>query len=228
MSHGWETIRADVLRRIQTREWGPGATIPTEQALAQEFGCARATVSRALQDLAATGVLERRRKAGTRVAQSPVRRATLDIPLIRQEVEGRGQSYSYRLQRDAVETPPIPVSLHLRLSPEAPLRRLICLHFADGQPFLYEDRWLNPDVLGAQRPNFSVESANAWLVANVPYASGDISFSAAGAGVAEAAAFAVPLGTPLFVVDRTTWTAQAAITRVRLAYAPGYRMHTTL
>ena len=25
-----------------------------------------------------------------------------------------------------------------------------------------------------------------------------------------------------------TWTAQAAITRVRLAYAPGYRMHTTL
>ena len=228
MTHGWETIRADVLRRIQAREWGPGAMIPTEEALAQEFGCARATVSRALRDLAATGVLERRRKAGTRVAQSPVRRATLDIPLIRREVEGRGQSYSYRLQRDAVETPPLPVSLHLRLSPEAPLRRLICLHFADGQPFLYEDRWLNPDALGAQRPDFSVESANAWLVANVPYASGDITFSAAGAGAAEAAAFAVPVGTPLFVVDRTTWTAQAAITRVRLAYAPGYRMHTTL
>ena len=228
MTHGWETIRADVLRRIQAREWGPGATIPTEQALAQEFGCARATVSRALQDLAAIGVLERRRKSGTRVAQTPVRRATLDIPLIRQEVEGRGQSYAYRLQRDAVETPPIPVSLHLRLSPEALLRRVICLHFADGQPFLYEDRWLNPDVLGAQCPDFSVQSANAWLVANVPYASGDISFSAAGAGAAEAAAFAVPLGTPLFVVDRTTWTAQAAITRVRLAYAPGYRMHTTL
>ena len=49
-----------------------------------------------------------------------------------------------------------------------------------------------------------------------------------GAGAADAAAFAVPVGTPLFVVDRTTWTAQAAITRVRLAYAPGYRMHTTL
>ena len=228
MSHGWETIRADVLRRIQAREWGPGATIPTEQALAQEFGCARATVSRALQDLAATGVLERRRKAGTRVALAPVRRATLDIPLIRQEVEGRGQSYSYRLLRDAVEVPPLPVSLQLRLPPDAPLRRLICLHFADGQPFLYEERWLNPAVIGAQQPDFAVQSANAWLVANVPYASGEITLGAAAATAADAAAFSVPVGTPLFVVDRMTWTAQAAITRVRLAYAPGYRIHTTL
>jgi GntR family histidine utilization transcriptional repressor len=228
VSHGWETIRADVLRRIQAREWGPGATIPTEQALAQEFGCARATVSRALQDLAATGVLERRRKAGTRVALAPVRRATLDIPLIRQEVEGRGQSYSYRLLRDAVEVPPLPVSLQLRLPPDAPLRRLICLHFADGQPFLYEERWLNPAVIGAQQPDFAVQSANAWLVANVPYASGEITLGAAAATAADAAAFSVPVGTPLFVVDRMTWTAQAAITRVRLAYAPGYRIHTTL
>ena len=172
--------------------------------------------------------MERRRKAGTRVALAPVRRATLDIPLIRQEVEGRGQSYSYRLLRDAVEVPPLPVSLHLRLQPDALLRRVICLHFADGQPFLYEERWLNPAVLGAQRPDFSMQSANEWLVANIPYASGDISFSAAGAGAADAAAFAVTVGTPLFVVDRTTWTAQTAITRVRLAYAPGYRMHTTL
>ena len=132
------------------------------------------------------------------------------------------------LRTVAVEMPPLPVSLHLRLPPEVPLRRLICLHFADGQPFLYEERWLNPDVLGAQRPDFSVQSANAWLVANVPYASGDITFCAAAATAADAAAFAVPVGTPLFVVDRTTWTAHAAITRVRLAYAPGYRMHTTL
>ncbi len=228
MSCGWETIRADVLRRIQAREWGPGAMIPSEEVLSREFGCARATVGRALRELAATGVLERRRKAGTRVALTPVRRATLDIPLIRQEVEGRGQSYSYRLLRDTVEVPPIPVSLHLRLPPDAPLRRLVCLHFADGQPFLYEDRWLNPAMTLGLRPDFAVQSANAWLVANIPYASGDITFSAAAATAADAAALSVPVGTPLFVVDRTTWTAQAAITRVRLAYAPGYRMHTTL
>ena len=45
--------------------------IPGEEALAREFGCARATVNRALRDLAEAGVLERRRKAGTRVALQP-------------------------------------------------------------------------------------------------------------------------------------------------------------
>ena len=49
---GWEAIRAEVLRRIRTRDWAPGGLIPSEEALAQEFGCARATVNRALQELA--------------------------------------------------------------------------------------------------------------------------------------------------------------------------------
>jgi GntR family histidine utilization transcriptional repressor len=91
-SKGWEDIRAEVLRRIRAREWHPGAQIPTEEDLAAEFGVARATVNRALRELATAGVLERRRKAGTRVAALPVRKATLDIPVIRQEIEARGQA----------------------------------------------------------------------------------------------------------------------------------------
>jgi len=225
---GWEAIQANVLQRIRTREWGPGALIPTEEALAREFGCARATVSRALREVAAAGLLERRRKAGTRVALQPVRRATLEIPVIRQEVEGRGQTYAYRLLADAMEQPPLPVLLRLRLSAGAVLRHLICLHSSDGQPFIHEDRWLNPAVLGGQQPDFVAQSANEWLVANMPYAAGDIAFSAAGAGVDEAAGFGIAPGTPLFFVERTTWTADTAITFVRQAYAPGYRLHTTL
>jgi GntR family histidine utilization transcriptional repressor len=210
------------------REWGPGALIPAEAALAREFGCARATVSRALRELAAAGLLERRRKAGTRVALRPVRRATLEIPVIRQEVERRGQTYAYRLLADRPEPPPLPVALRLRLPAGAVLRHLTCLHSADGQSFVYEDRWLNPAVLTGQKPDFAAQSANEWLVANMPYAAGDIAFSAAGAGAADAAAFGIATGTPLFVVERTTWTADAPITCVRLAYAPGHRLHMTL
>ncbi len=91
MLQSWEAIRAEVLNRIRTRVWPPGALIPSEEALAEEFGCARATVNRALRELADAGVLERKRKAGTRVAALPVRKATLDIPVIRQEIAARGQ-----------------------------------------------------------------------------------------------------------------------------------------
>ncbi len=223
---GWEAIRAEVLRRIRARDWAPGAVIPGEEALAAEFGCARATVNRALRDLAEAGVLERRRKAGTRVALNPVRRATLEIPVIRQEIEGRGLRYAYSPDRGRTEVAPVAVASAMGLPPGARMRRLVALHFADRRPFLYEQRWLNPAVLGGAAPDFAVVSANEWLVANIPYSSGDITFSAAGASEEEAVVFGVPEGAALFIVERTTWTAEAPITSVRLAHAPGYRLHT--
>ena len=55
----WQAIRADVLGRIRSGEWPPGSLIPTEQMLSIEMGCARATVNRALRELADSGIIQR-------------------------------------------------------------------------------------------------------------------------------------------------------------------------
>ncbi len=225
---GWEAIRDEVAARIRARLWAPGDTIPGEEALAGEFGVARATVNRALRELAATGVIERRRKAGTRVALLPSRRATLEIAVIRLEVEGRGQVYSHQVLADRSEAAPPPVAARLGLPPGALLRRLRTLHLADGRPWAYEDRWLNPAALGEERPDFTNVSANEWLVSHVPYATGDIAFSAESAGAEEAAALGIAEGAALFVTDRATWTEDMPITAVRLFHIPGYRMRSGL
>lgn len=225
---GWEEIRAEVLRRIERRDWPPGATIPTEAQLAEEFGCARSTVNRALGELARAGVLERRRKAGTRVATHPVRKATLDIPVIRLEVEGRGQAYDFRVLSRRVEPPPPGVAARLGL-PEGPLLlHVVTLHFADGRPFLHEDRWLNPKALPEPLPEGPGLSVNEWLVRHVAYTVGEISFSAANAGAEEARLLEVPEGAALFIIDRETWLGEVPVTSVRLAYAPGYRLQTVV
>lgn len=226
MPQGWEEIRSEVLRRIRVRAWPPGDLIPTEEALALEFGCARATVNRALRELAGAGVLERRRKAGTRVAMWPVRKATLDIAVIRQEIEARGQRHSFQLLEQTTGAPPVPVASRLGLPPGARLIYLETLHLADGQPFVFETRWLNPAVLPTPLPDFSQLSANEWLVTHISYATGDIAFSAAAASLREATVMGVVAGTALFITERTTWTPDAPITLVRLAHAPGYRVQT--
>jgi GntR family histidine utilization transcriptional repressor len=228
MMYGWEAIRSEVLRRIHVREWLPGSFIPTEEDLAVEFGVARATVNRALRELAQAGVLERKRRAGTRVAVLPVRKATLDIPVIRQEIEARGQTHSFHLL--VSQTRPIPKSVGVRLgvAQGTPLLWLETLHLADGQPFVFETRWLNPDILPKSPPDFAKISVNEWLVAHISYALGDISFSAEGASAQEADVMGVPEGTAIFITERCTWSAQAAITMVRLAHAPGYRVQTTV
>ena len=98
-TRSWQAVQEEVLRRIHSREWKPGEIIPNEEDLSQEFGCARATVNRALRGLAEAGLLDRKRKAGTRVALHPVRKATLNIPVIRNEIEQKGHTYGYSLLR---------------------------------------------------------------------------------------------------------------------------------
>ena len=224
----WEDIRAEVLRRIRMRLWLPGAAIPTEEALALEFGCARATVSRALRELAGAGVVERRRKSGTRVALHPVRKATLDIAVTRLEVEGRGQVYGYHLTASATAAVPMAVASKLGLPQGADWLHLRSLHLADGVPFLFEDRWLNPQILPDPAPDLARISANDWLVSNISYARGDIAFSAANARDDETEMLGVAVGAALFITERGTWGEAAPITWVRLAYAPGYRLHTSV
>lgn len=228
MLQSWDAIRAEVLNRIRTRVWPPGSLIPSEEALAVEFGCARATVNRALRELATAGVVERKRKAGTRVASLPVRKATLDIPVIRQEIAAQGKTYSFRLMEQTLDTPPPAVASRLSLPAGTQLLHLQTLHLAGGQPQIYEDRWLNPTVLPTTAPDFTTISVNEWLVANVGYTTGDIAFSAEAATPAEAAALNLQPGAALFITERGTWSLDAPITWVRLSHAPGYRLQTLL
>ncbi len=224
---GWEEIRAEVLRRIRARDWPPGALIPGEEALAEEFGVARATVNRALTALAEAGVIERKKRAGTRVAELPVRRARLEIPVIRLDVLGRGLAYGFKLLADRVEPAPVPIAARLGLPEGQPMRYLETLHLAGGRPFLLETRWLNPAVLPDPPPDFAAVSANEWLVTHVSLVSGDIAFTAEPATPREAEVMGLAPGTALLIAERTTQGVAGPVTFVRLAHAPGHRVAMT-
>ena len=227
--NSWQSVQEEVLRRINAREWKPGDFIPNEAELSVEFGCARATVNRALRGLAESGLLDRRRKAGTRVALHPVRKATLNIPVIRYEIEGKGQSYRHTVLTQLRAVPPPGIRARMRTEPGIKLMHLVTLHLANGKPYVFGDRWINPAAApGIETADLSARSANEWLVANIPFEGGDFSFSAMTAGPREAEILACKEGEGLFVIDRSTWNKAQVITSVRLTFAPGYRMHTEI
>jgi GntR family histidine utilization transcriptional repressor len=225
----WQDVHDEVLRRIHDRVWLPGDPIPNEQQLAEEFGCARTTVNRALRELAASGRLERRRRAGTRVARNPARRATFDIPVTRIEIESRGARYGYRLVSASEADAPAGMAGRLDLAAGTRMLHVKALHLADGRPHAFEDRWINLAAVPAIREvDLARVSANEWLVNNAALTRGDVTFSAEAAAAEPAAILDVAPGAPLFVVERTTWTHAAPITVVKLHHAPGYRMHTVI
>lgn len=226
---GFAALKDEVRRRVSSREWPPGSFIPNETDLALEFGCSRTTVSRALRELAEIGLLERRRKAGTRVALTPVRKATLSITIIRQEIERSGKEYGYLLLDRQQTEPPVLLQKLWRLDAGVKILNVKSLHLGNARPFALEDRWINtialPSALGA---DFEINNSNEWLIKNAPFSHGEISFTSKSSTATESNYLDVADGSSLFVVDRSTWMNDSPITSVRVFYHPGYYMKTTI
>ena len=227
--NSWQEIQGEVLRRVQSGIWKPGTLIPAENELAQEFACSRATVSRALNALSSNGLLERKRKGGTRVNLNPVRKATLPIPVIREEVEGKGSSYRSLVLEQETRKPSPAIRALMTLEADNDVIHIKSLHMADNQPYAFEDRWVNLEVV----PDFSKAdltkiSANEWLLQNSGFSSGDVAFFALNAGQQEAENLGCREGEALFVLERLTQVNDQSITFVRLYYRPGHRISTSL
>lgn len=223
---GWQSVHDEALRRIQQRIWLPGSLIPTEQDIADELGCARATVNRALRELASAGLLDRRRKAGTRVAETPTRRAHLRVPLVRDEITALGATASYTLLLQETVPMPAPQRKALKLSKTTVTLHIQGLHLSNARPFALEDRWINlaavPEINNA---DLTAISANEWLLRHAPFAHGTLEYSAAPADSFAAGHLGCVPGTALMLLERTTHSPVQPITWVRLTYAPGYRLH---
>jgi len=227
--NSFRVIRDEMARRIAERLWLPGALIPGEEVLAREFGAARATVNRALQELARAGLVERRRRAGTRVALHPVREARFVIPLVRQEIEARGAVYQYRLLSREEVTPPEIVHARLDLDGGVRFLHVRCLHLADRSAYQFEDRWISLDAVPTAREvDFAVISPNEWLVQHAPFSEAEFTFFAAAASAEEARLLQLSEGAPVFVGERITWLREKPITLVRMVHPSSHRMITRL
>ena len=136
-------IRESLQERIQAGEWALGDRIPDEIDLAAEYGCARTTVNRALRALADDGLVVRKRKGGTRVNPFPVRKATLDIPVLREQIEATGGAYRHQIIEQKMKTPPSSVRTRLKLTTGEKALYMETMHLADERPFAFEVRWVN-------------------------------------------------------------------------------------
>ncbi|OED44752.1 hypothetical protein AB833_00795 [Chromatiales bacterium (ex Bugula neritina AB1)] len=228
--NSWLDVQTEVLRRLHNRVWKPGELLPAETDLAIEFGCARSTVNRALQAIAEEGLLERKRRGGTRVVVHPQRKATFTIPVIRLQIEQLQRDYGYRLISRRVQRPPLKLRECMKVPAGQNLLHIKALHTADQMPFVLEDRWINTQVVPEiATVDLKSNSANEWLVENVPFSGGDYSLSASMASDTEAAALSCEPGASLFTVERRTHTEYlSVITAVRLLYIPGYKMRIDL
>ena len=223
----YHDIKAEVLNRIRKSIWPPGASLPGEIELAEEFGCARATVNRAMRELVDEGILERRRKAGTKVKSSPTRKAQFSIPLIREEITDTGAQYRYALVDRKIISAPGWLRAQIEVTKDSRILHLRCMHFGSNLPYQFEDRWINlAAVPDAEDFDFEDTGPNDWLVREVPFTEGELVFSATNATSEIADFLNLSHGDAVFTIDRTTWLNKECVTYARLYFSRGYKMTT--
>lgn len=227
-SSPYRRIKESLLGRIRAGEWRPGDTIPGEETLAVDYGCARATVHRALRELAEAGLVERRPRLGTRIAVPPTRVLAFEVPRIDDEVRRAGASYGYRLLGRRMRSADLAARERLELPSGARALHVTCLHSANASPYQYERRWINlAAVPAAREASFSEQAPGLWLLENVPWTDVEHVLSACNADAEVATLLDIEAGDALFSVERRTWLDRTVVTWATFLY-PGqhFRMRT--
>ena len=207
-----ERIGADIEARIASGEWQPGYRIPFEHELVSEYGCARATVGKALTGLVRSGLIERRRKAGTFVAYPHVHSAVLDIPDIGKAIATRTGGYHFTLLSSQIGTDD---GKSGDFTSGTQLRHIKGIHYGADGPFAFEDRLISlTAVPSARDADFTTGSPSAWLLESVPWTQARHKISAVAASPEIAAHLALPRGAPCLLVERWTWRTGAPVTYV--------------
>ena len=216
-------IKQAVLEQIRSGVWRPGDPVPGDAEVARRFGCARMTAHRALRELADEGVIERRRRAGSRVALRTTRSLLVDVPRIDLEIEATGAEYGYRLLARSPGRTTHSARARLRLGPDGRTLWLLCLHLADQRPYQLEERWIDLAAApAAEHESFRDIGPNRWLLEHVPFVGAEHLIRAEAASRRAARHLEVEPGAPLLVLERRTFREQRVVTWVRLAH-PGAR-----
>lgn len=209
-----ERIRADIEGAILDGSLRPGDRIPREADLMEQYGCARMTVNKALSALAGAGMLDRRKRAGSFVAQPRTQSMVLDVPDLAAEIVARGQAYRWQLKAQTIL--PGTSALAEPLDTQGKVLRVEGVHFADGLPLAHEDRLINcalvPEIAQA---DLATTPPGSWLIAHVPWTEAENRISAAPADATVARALSLPRGAPCLMLVRRTWRGEDTITHVR-------------
>jgi GntR family transcriptional regulator, histidine utilization repressor len=212
-------IRSDIEENILSGKWPPGTRIPNEHELTAHYGCARMTVNKVIAQLVSAGLIERRRRAGSFVAQPRFESAVLHIPDIPVEIAARGEAYTYELLSCRRHSREEASALETGLPDGAGLIEVNCRHLANGAPLALEHRLIAlQSVPEAADADFSAGPPGSWLLAHVPWTQAEHRISAANASAREAKLLGVDKGAACLTVERRTWRMSALLTSVTLLF----------
>lgn len=219
----YEQVKAFVKTQINLGTWRPGDAVSSESALQQQFGISRMTVNRALRELVVEGLVTRVQGSGTVVAQLHRISSTLAVRDIHEEVLERGHAHSTKVVLLEAMRADAALAQVLKLRTGVKVFHSVLVHYEDGVPIQFEDRYVNP----ASAPyyldvDFETKTPTHYLLEHAPLTEASYSIEASLPSLPEARCLEIKRGEPCLVMTRRTVSGMHVASLARLVY-PGLR-----
>lgn len=223
MESKYQVIKHFLLQKIESGEWPERTSIPSENALADQFNVSRMTSRRALQDLAAQGVIIRTQGANSEVASIKSQSSLIAIRNIADEIAERGHQYTAQMLKleQASASKKIALQLGMEVG-DAVFLSVIC-HLENKVPVQLEERYVNPDVVPDYlNQDFTQLTPHTYLSRIAPLTEAHHQIEAVLPEQAIASHLSIALSEPCLQVLRRTWSKTAVVSYAKLTH-PGSR-----
>ncbi len=208
--------------KIESGELRPHERIPSETELVQLFHVSRMTVRQALVELENEGFIRRRQGQGTFVAEPKLRQGLLRLTSFTEDMRARGMRPGARvLEVRLLQAPEL--LPRLKAEPEEEFVKIQRVRLADGEPMALETSFLRRRFCpGIEELDLTDRSLYETLRERFGLELGwaEQAIEAKLADEYEAEVLRVQVGTPMLLMERTTYLADGStpIEHVRSSY----------
>jgi GntR family transcriptional regulator len=186
-----------------------GGQLPTEDSLIARFGVSRITVRRAIQNLVARSLVEIRRGKGTFVAAPKIIQELTELSGFVEDMHALGRKPTARVIGKEIVTADATVARQLALTKGERVVRIHRVRLADRIPLSFDETFL-PLEIGKKiiTNNLKVEPIFSLLERkyDVPLIDAEYKLDAVSAEAEVAAALRVKQGSPIFRIERTSFS----------------------
>jgi len=195
--------------RISSGALPVGAQLPSEEELIREFDVSRTTIRTTIQNLVRQGLVEIRRGRGTFVASPRMIQELTELTGFVEDMQVLGRIPTARVvSREVVPADGL-VADKLGIAPGTPVVQIRRIRLSDGVPLSFDETYLPEDVgrkvMGEDlttEPIFTLLEERY----DTPLVEAQYELEATAATPAVAAALEIPAGSPIFLIDRTSYT----------------------
>jgi GntR family transcriptional regulator len=186
-----------------------GDQLPTEDNLIERFEVSRITVRRAIQNLVSRGLVEIRRGKGTFVAPPKITQELTELSGFVEDMHALGRKPTARVISKDIVTASVGVAEQLALTKGARVVRIRRVRLADDVPLSFDETYL-PLALGKKiiRNNLKTEPIFSLLERkyDVPLIEAEYRLESVIADPEVAGALRVNQGSPIFLIERTSYS----------------------